>query len=281
MDFSILTDFIDEFSKWLAEAGKRQRTIEEYLATVMVFYAWFIHKYHMHVRPDQVRAKHIMEWHNEMLHIQKLSPATIHKRLVSLKSYWNFLMENHIVSHNPLQEIRIPKRQTVTSPHSWLTHEEEKRLIERVQQEKNSWKRNRNLCIVRLMLNAGCTVTETVQLEWDQIDRNNDLMRIKGEDQAIRSVPINEPLAQALREWASQSGKQEGPVILSQHDGRMTRQGIHYLVKKYLQDIGLGQYSAHTLRHTFCRRLIEANVGLKEVSKLAGHASMETTKRYI
>ncbi|AUS09253.1 hypothetical protein C1X05_10745 [Laceyella sacchari] len=282
MDFSVFADFIDEFTKWLAEAGRKQRTIDEYLTAVFIFYTWFSHKYKIDFRPDQVMSTHIIEWQNEMLHLEKLSPSTVHKRMASLKSYWNFLTENNIVGHNPLSEISAPKIQSNHPSHSWLTMEEEKKLLERVKSEKNDWKRHRNLCIVYLMMKAGFTVSETVLLDWDQVFWKDGLIMIKNEHKMTRTVPMNELLTQSLIEWIPYvKKKQDGPVVLSQLNERMTRQGIHYLIKKFFQDIGLDQYSAQTLRHTFCRRLIEANMDLKEVSKLAGYASIETTKRYL
>jgi site-specific recombinase XerD len=33
-------------------------------------------------------------------------------------------------------------------------------------------------------------------------------------------------------------------------------------------------------RHTFCKNLIDAGVGLEQVATLAGHESLETTRRY-
>ena len=35
-----------------------------------------------------------------------------------------------------------------------------------------------------------------------------------------------------------------------------------------------------TLRHTFCKNLVNAGVGLEKVAALAGHESLETTRRY-
>ena len=38
--------------------------------------------------------------------------------------------------------------------------------------------------------------------------------------------------------------------------------------------------SPHLLRHTFCKNLVEAGVDLPKVAALAGHALLETTRRY-
>ncbi|MGA8942899.1 MAG: tyrosine-type recombinase/integrase [Thermoactinomyces sp.] len=280
MDLSTFSDFIDEFVNWLIVSGKRERTIDEYVTAVMLFAAWFGKNYHPLNSPAQVLSKHILAWQNELLTGNKLSVATVHKRMASLKSFWNFLLEKKLVGQNPLKEIRL--QQTVSPPqsHSWLSRQEEKQLLTQIEMEKNDWKRMRNRCLVLLMLDAGCTVSELVQMDWDQILWKKQEVLIKNELFA-RRVPVTGRLEQALQEWYQQTDQKKGPVICSQWGKRMTRQGVHYLVKKYMNDAQMKQYSAHTLRHTFCRRLIEAKMDLKTVYCLAGHQSMETTKRYL
>ena len=61
----------------------------------------------------------------------------------------------------------------------------------------------------------------------------------------------------------------------------MTRQGIEYLIRRYLDGVGLTDYSVHSLRHSFCRNLIDAHQPLQVVSQLAGHESLETIRRYV
>lgn len=41
------------------------------------------------------------------------------------------------------------------------------------------------------------------------------------------------------------------------------------------------EFVPHALRHTFCSRLVQAGASLSAVQKLAGHASLLTTERYI
>jgi site-specific recombinase XerD len=60
--------------------------------------------------------------------------------------------------------------------------------------------------------------------------------------------------------------------------GKMTRRGIENLVDKYQGD--LSDFSCHSLRHTFCKNLIDGGIGLEQVAALAGHESLETTRRY-
>lgn len=280
MDLGTFSDFIDEFVKWLVVTGKRERTIDEYVTAVMLFAAWFGKNFQPLSSPGQVLSKHILAWQNELLTGKNLSTATVHKRMASLKSFWNFLMEKNLVEQNPLGEVQLKQTASPPQSHSWLSKEEEERLLTQIGLEKNDWKRIRNRCMVLLMLDAGCTVSELVQTDWEQILWKKHEILIKNEMFA-RRVPVTGRLDQALSDWYQQTGQKKGPVICSQWGKRMTRQGVHYLVKKYMNDTGMKQYSAHTLRHTFCRRLIEEKIDLKTVYCLAGHQSIETTKRYL
>jgi integrase/recombinase XerC len=58
----------------------------------------------------------------------------------------------------------------------------------------------------------------------------------------------------------------------------MTRRGIQNVLEKYRGDID--NLSCHSLRHTFCKNLVDAGVSLEKVAALAGHDSLETTRRY-
>ena len=280
MDFSSFSDFVDEFVKWLVATGRRQRTIDEYVMTVLMFAAWFQQKYPSLCLPTQVLSSHITAFQHDLLTKRNLSIATVQKYMASLKSFWDFLIEKNLVMQNPLREIdlKMPPSSALPS-HSWLSEEEEKRLLIQVQLEKNDWKRSRNRCLLLLMLDAGCTVSELIRMDWEQVLWKDHEILVKNE-KGERRVPVTQRLYRALNDWLKE-GESKGPVACTKNGERMSRQGIHYLVKKYLKEIGLKQYSPHTLRHTFCRRLIEAQVDLKTVYHLAGHQSMETTKRYL
>ena len=282
LDFSSFSDFVDEFVKWLVATGRRQRTIDEYVMTVLMFAAWFQQKYPSLCLPTQVLSSHIAAFQHDLLTQRKLSIATVQKYMASLKSFWDFLIEKNLVMQNPLREIDLDLKMPAASDlpsHSWLSREEETYLLIQVQLEKNDWKRSRNQCLLLLMLDAGCTVSELIRMNWDQVLWKEHEILVKNE-QGGRRVPVTQRLYHALIDWMKKAGN-TGPVACTRSGERMSRQGIHYLVKKYLKEIGLTQYSPHTLRHTFCRRLIEARVDLKTVCRLAGHQSMETTKRYL
>ena len=57
--------------------------------------------------------------------------------------------------------------------------------------------------------------------------------------------------------------------------------GIQYQMRNYLDNIGLTDVTVHSLRHSFAKNLIDAGQSLQIVAQLAGHESLETTRRYV
>jgi len=63
-------------------------------------------------------------------------------------------------------------------------------------------------------------------------------------------------------------------VFITKADERISERAVQYMLKKY-------DVNPNKLRHTFCQRLVDHNVGLDIVSKFAGHKDINVTKRYI
>jgi integrase/recombinase XerC len=59
----------------------------------------------------------------------------------------------------------------------------------------------------------------------------------------------------------------------------MTRRGLENIVEKY-RGKGLEDLTCHSLRHTFCKNLVDAGVSLEKIAALAGHESLDTTRCY-
>jgi site-specific recombinase XerD len=71
----------------------------------------------------------------------------------------------------------------------------------------------------------------------------------------------------------------EGPLFMG-HRGPLNERGIDYLVRKYAYQARLENCTAHTLRHTFAKNLVDAGTPLDQVAILLGHESLDTTRVY-
>ncbi len=60
----------------------------------------------------------------------------------------------------------------------------------------------------------------------------------------------------------------------------MTPQAIYNMLLKRAQEAGIKNFSPHDLRRTFISHLLDAGADIATVSKMAGHANVQTTARY-
>ena len=70
--------------------------------------------------------------------------------------------------------------------------------------------------------------------------------------------------------------------VFKGREGQYTANALWRIVTLHGRAAGLdADFSPHVLRHTFCRRLAEKGVRLEVIAALAGHESIETTRRYV
>jgi integrase/recombinase XerD len=174
-----------------------------------------------------------------------------------------------------------------------LTQAGLRRLLESVQRGGDP---ERDRVIVLLSVRAGLRAKEIAGLTWEMVlDHDGriaatiDVRATIAKKRRGRRVPIHPELRRSLNtlrrslDRARTSGSQ--PVILSGKGGAMRANSIvNWFVARY-RSLGLQGCSSHSGRRTFitnaARRAHKAGASMRDVQMLAGHASIETTQRYI
>src|SRR5262249_21371841 len=141
----------------------------------------------------------------------------------------------------------------------------------------------RDLASGQLLLHTGMRVRELCTVMWRDITlsaRKGMLTVRHGKGGRYREVPLNATARAAVHTLGSQQHVgTDAPLLLGQR-GPMTPRGVQTLLAKYETQAHLDVLSPHVLRHSFCKNLINAGVGLEQVVTLAGHISLETTCYY-
>jgi integrase/recombinase XerD len=150
----------------------------------------------------------------------------------------------------------------------------------------------RNSAIVLLSLKAGLRAGEIAKLTWpmivgpdggiaDSIELHDSAAK-KGRG---RRIPLHKELQTALATLAPVA-QRVGAVIRSERGyGPMLPSSIVMWFCRAYRDVGLDGCSSHSGRRTFITRAArlvhKAGGSLRDVQLLAGHASIQTTQRYI
>jgi integrase/recombinase XerD len=95
----------------------------------------------------------------------------------------------------------------------------------------------------------------------------------------------NDKLTKILMQYMEQrkvdgTDDPDAPLILSQKGGKFSPNSMQQLFSKFYRMVGLDGASSHSGRRSFCTRLLEQGVGIRNVQTLMGHSSIGTTAIY-
>lgn len=141
--------------------------------------------------------------------------------------------------------------------------------------------KTRDVTLVGIMLHAGLRVSEVCALGREDVilsDRTGKIIVRKGKGNKYREVPLNKTIRTILYRWLEE--KPEGPLFPNRNGNEMSSRAVFDVVAKYAYSAKLLEVTPHTLRHTFCKNLIDMGVPIDQVAVMAGHSSLDVTKRY-
>ena len=135
-----------------------------------------------------------------------------------------------------------------------------------------------------LMVYAGLREAEVCALDLVDIEISERKGRViveRGKGDKRREIPLSSEARQALKLWIQERGSLAGNLFTGKGGQRFTTSGL----QKRIHDLGelarIDELKPHDLRHTFAKRMLDGGTPLTVVSKLLGHARLETTARYV
>lgn len=134
------------------------------------------------------------------------------------------------------------------------------------------------------MLGAGLRIGEVVNLEAGDLDlsETNPLsrLRVHGKGDKERAVWLTREVLRDVQLWLAERPPSKSKfMFLNQHGRPSSVSGVQFRLKQHCQTAGV-QLTAHQLRHTYARRLVENNMPVESLAKLLGHNQLTTTQRY-
>lgn len=129
--------------------------------------------------------------------------------------------------------------------------------------------------LIRLMYISGMRISEAVGLTAK--DLTDTTIFIQGKGDKVRPIFITEEILEELQSLAEFN---EGDCFVDNDGNKLSRKKAYYYVKKAMIKAGFGDYSPHSLRHSFATELLRKGANLLQVSKMMGHSSVEVTQIY-
>jgi site-specific recombinase XerD len=221
---------------------------------------------------------------------KNLAPSTINVRLAAVRRLAYEASDTGLLSPELATGIRRVKgaKRLGVRIGNWLAVDQSRTLLGKPPSE--NLRGNRDRAILALLIGCGLRRAELVGLETEDSQIREDhwvIADLVGKGKHIRTVPVPMWVKGALDEWITAAGINRGAIFrrvsrLGRIWGdRITAKAIWHVVKAAAKRAGIRDLAPHDLRRTCARLCHLAGGELEQIQFLLGHASVQTTERYL
>lgn len=229
-------------------------------------------------RLDEITTDFIQEFLNAKA---DLSYSTVHSMLILFKQIMASAFEDRLIPFDPAVSKRITIPSTGKKTRDALTPEQVKAIIEAIPTLVDPDERR----MLALFVFTGMRRGEVLGLRWEDIDFKKKLIHVERNityahnqpeigstktNSGKRSIPLDSRLAECLKPHCSAGYVLGGAEPMTQ----MVFRRVFKHIKKNVELFGA---TPHIFRHTYITTLAKANVDLKTIQRISGHANITTT----
>ena len=202
--------------------------------------------------------------------------------LTVLNSFYKYLLFMEKCSINPCDGIKHPKLSKKLP--EYLTSEEINKLFDIRLTKPIDY---RNKAMLEVLYATGTRISELINLELNQIDFDECIIRVTGKGKKDRIIPIGDTAMDALKNYILNyriflvKTNDNNYVFLNKNGNKISRQGFFKILKSLSFDAGIKKdISPHTIRHSFATNLLNNGADLRIIQELLGHENLQTTEIY-
>jgi site-specific recombinase XerD len=224
------------------------------------------------------------------LEARRLAANTINQQLAAVRRLAHEAADAGLLSPDLAAGISRVKgvKQLGQRSGNWLSMEQSAEVLTRARGER--MREKRDYAMLALLFGCGLRRSELVGLKLSDVQTRQGhwaIVDLIGKGGHIRTVPIPAWAKQALDDWTTAAKIADGRIFRAvSRSGKVCGNGITqnvvwYVVKGCCEKAGLERIAPHDLRRT-CAKLCHSSGGeLEQIQFLLGHASVQTTERYL
>ncbi|MBA3814385.1 MAG: tyrosine-type recombinase/integrase [Alphaproteobacteria bacterium] len=214
----------------------------------------------------------IAKLHHSLQHLPTTANRVLSllSKALNLAELWGY-RPNH---SNPCLHV---KKYSENKRERFLSHDEIGRLIAVLDEEEKETHIPWPLHAIRLLLLTGCRLNEVLTLKWEEVDFDNQCLRLRDSKTGKKLVYLSSAaidLLKAIPEEAENSfvicGGKEGAHLIN----------LQKPWQRIRKKVGLDDVRLHDLRHTFASIAASNGLSLPIIGALLGHKQTQTTARY-
>lgn len=279
-----LNNLIKQFLQF-AEFEKKQskHTVISYQTDLFQFENHLNFTYKI-ISVNEISHFHIKSWLVQMIN-EGIKNRSINRKISTLKSFYNFLLREQIVTINPLEKIQSPKVEKRLPEFIELNAMESLLNDSEISQHfTNDFEGLRDKLLVNLFYSTGIRLSELQNLKNLNIDLYQKQIKVLGKRNKERIIPITSETIEQINCYNLQKtalGFSNQYLLLTNKGEQLYPKLIYNTVKKYLGQVTtLSKKSPHVLRHTYATHLLNKGADLNAIKELLGHSSLAATQIY-
>lgn len=261
-------------------------TLLAYKGTVKSFLEWLDESADMEL--IRLERRHLIDYRDHIS--SRVSKASANKYVKYLRVFFRDAKREGLLLDNPCEEVATLKREKTGPVRRGFTLDELRIVLREV--EGTEW-----VSLIRFGLYTGQRLSDLVHLRWNQIDMQNDEIRITtAKTGRVVIVPICEPLKEHL--LSLPAGDKPGAFV----HPKAAEMGTSHLSREFGEVLGrcgfrremvhrklegrtgeartVFELSFHSLRHTAVSMMKNAGISPAIVQDLIGHESVEMSAHY-
>jgi len=215
--------------------------------------------------------------------------TTIARKTASIRTFYKYLFRERYIDTNPAISLSAPKKPK--SLPKFLTNDEIEKILNNIKIDTPAGFRNR--VILELLWATGMRVSELSSLNFNDLNLDENEIRVFGKGAKERIVLISDRAKQYLEQYIATVRKllapgyeigeikDNSPVFINSTGNRLQNKTIRNAINDVVSKIELPKkVTPHIFRHSFATHLIENGADLRVVQELLGHAGISNTQIY-
>jgi integrase len=249
------------------------------------FLAWFCQE----PQPAGFCKATVSAW-RASLEVRKLGSSSIIIRMSAIRKLAFEAADNGLIAPELAAGIARVKsaKSTGVRVGNWLSLRQAQALVSAP--DASTVKGLRDRAIIAVLLGCGLRRSEVAALTFAHVQQRDGrwcIVDLTGKHGRVRTMPMPTWVKVAIDAWTSEAGVAEGfvfrPVNRADRVGgeRLGEKVVWQMLKAYAHAVDVPGIAPHDLRRT-CAKLCRAAGGeLEPIQLLLGHASVQTTERYL
>ena len=268
-------DYINKFLNYLKVVKKySDYTITSYKIDLLELYDFTTDL----INIDNIVVREYLDY----LYSKKIKRNTISRKISSIRSFYNYILNENSIKTNPFKDISKIKKDG--SLPKYIKDNDLEKLFNVFDKEKTL--DQRNLLILEMLYATGIRVGELVNIKLNDIDHYNKSIKILGKGRKERIVFYGSFCEDILDLYLNNGRKEllkvpNDYLFLNKNGTKLSSRYIGKIIDKAIKVCEVDYHiSPHTLRHTFATDLLNNGADLMSVKELLGHSSINTTSIY-